>query len=82
MTTRLNRWKRRLRRTAIGGAIGAAASLAAGRALSGLLFGIGTADPLTFAVALTVLPAVSMLACAIPGRRAARVDPMVTLRSE
>jgi putative ABC transport system permease protein len=68
--------------TTIGGAIGAAASLAAGRALSGLLFGIGTADPLTFAVALTVLPAVSMLACAIPGRRAARVDPMVTLRSE
>jgi putative ABC transport system permease protein len=68
--------------TAIGGAIGVVASLAAGRALSGLLFGVSSADPLTFAAALIVLPAVSMLACAVPGRRAARVDPMVTLRSE
>jgi putative ABC transport system permease protein len=68
--------------TAIGGTIGAAAALAAARAMSGLLFGIDSADPLTFAVALAVLPIVTLLACAAPGRRAARVDPMVTLRSQ
>lgn len=68
--------------TVIGGAIGAAAALAAARAMSGLLFGIRPADPLTFAIALAILPIVTLLACAAPGRRAARVDPIVTLRSQ
>jgi putative ABC transport system permease protein len=68
--------------TAIGGTIGAAAALAAARAMSGLLFGISATDPLTFAIALAILPVITLLACAAPGRRAARVDPMVTLRSQ
>jgi putative ABC transport system permease protein len=68
--------------TAIGGTIGAAAALAAARAMSGLLFGISAKDPLTFAIALAILPVITLLACAAPGRRAARVDPMVTLRSQ
>ena len=68
--------------TAAGGGIGVVASLAVGRALSGLLFDVSARDPIAFAIALTVLPAVSMLACAVPGRRAARVDPMSALRGE
>ena len=66
--------------TAAGGAIGVLAALAVGRALSGLLFDISSRDPIAFAIALIVLPVVSMLACAVPGRRAARVDPMTALR--
>jgi putative ABC transport system permease protein len=68
--------------TALGGAIGLAASLAAGQALSGLLFGVGASDPLTLTVAALVLPSVALLACALPGRRAARVDPIATLKAE
>ncbi len=68
--------------TAAGGAIGVLAALAVGRALSGLLFDISSRDPIAFAIALIVLPVVSMLACAVPGRRAARVDPMSALRGE
>ena len=68
--------------TLVGGAIGLAGSLAAGRALSGLLFGVSGADPLTLVVVGLVLPAFSITACSLPARRAARVDPVVTLRSE
>jgi predicted permease len=68
--------------TAIGLAVGVAAALAATRALSSLLFGIGAADPMTYAVLATALAAVALLACWLPARRAARVDPMVALRSE
>jgi len=68
--------------TAAGGAVGVVASLAVGRALSGLLFEVSARDPIAFAIALIVLPAVSMLACALPGRRAARIDPMSALRGE
>jgi ABC-type antimicrobial peptide transport system permease subunit len=68
--------------TAIGLGVGVAAALAATRALSGLLFGVGAADPLTYAVLAAALAAVALLACWLPARRAARVDPMVALRSE
>jgi predicted permease len=61
------------------GLVGAAASA---RLLRGLLYGIRPADPVTFAAVPLVLFLVAALACVLPARRAARVDPAVALRAE
>ena len=66
----------------IGIAIGLGTALALTRWMEALLFGVRPADPLTFTVIAVVLMLVAMLACWIPGLRAAKVDPMVTLRYE
>ncbi|MEP6691951.1 MAG: ADOP family duplicated permease [Gemmatimonadaceae bacterium] len=63
-------------------AIGTAAALALSRAIAGLLFGVTATDPLTFAAVATILLAVALAACAVPAWRAARLDPVVALRSE
>jgi ABC-type antimicrobial peptide transport system permease subunit len=68
--------------TAIGIAAGVGAALVLARLMSSLLFGISTADPLTFAAIPLLLAAVALLACYVPARRATRVDPMITLRNE
>jgi len=68
--------------TSIGVASGLALSLLAGKALSSLLYKVSGIDPLVFLTATAVLAAVSLLACYIPARRAARVDPMVALHYE
>ena len=68
--------------TAAGLALGLVLSAAAGRAFGSLLYGISPADPLTYAAVIAALMAVSMAACYIPARRAARVDPMLSLRQE
>ena len=71
-----------LRLTLSGVALGGvAAGLAAG-ALGKLLYGVHPLDPVTFVIVPLVLVAVALLAMAAPARRAARVDPMVALRSE
>jgi putative ABC transport system permease protein len=70
------------RLTFIGIAIGLPAAWAASRAVQAMLFGITAADPFTIAVTLLVLIAAAHLAAWLPARSAARMDPLVALRSE
>jgi len=62
--------------------VGAVAALGAGRLLRTLLFDVTILDPVTYALVLGVLAAVTVGAAYLPARRAARVDPMLALRSE
>jgi predicted permease len=71
-----------LRTVLIGVVIGLAGSLAVTRAIQSLLFGVTPSDPLTLAAVMLLLVVVALLACYIPARRAAKVDPMVALRYE
>jgi putative ABC transport system permease protein len=68
--------------TAAGIAAGLVGAVAAGRLLRSFLFGVGAADPLTFAAVATLLVFVAVAASYIPSRRALRVDPLVALRAE
>ncbi|HEY1337792.1 MAG TPA: FtsX-like permease family protein, partial [Bryobacteraceae bacterium] len=61
-------------------AIGFAASLATGRLLSRMLYGVNATDPLSIGAAAIVLTGVALLACYLPARWAARVDPLMALR--
>jgi len=65
---------------AIGLALGVAGAAILTRALSGLIYGVGALDPLTFVAVPALLAGVALVACFIPARRAAAVDPISTLR--
>jgi predicted permease len=66
----------------IGAGVGLALSLPVGKVLSSLLYRVDSFDPVVLTLAPALLAAVSFVACYIPARRAARLDPMVALRDE
>jgi len=65
-----------------GVAAGVVSALILTRAMRNLLYGVTASDPLTFMVVSGVLVGITLGACYLPARRAARVDPIVTLRDE
>lgn len=67
---------------AIGAGAGLVVALALARGAAGFLYGLPPSDPLTFTVAVAVLMAVALGASFLPARRAGRVDPAASLRSE
>jgi putative ABC transport system permease protein len=71
-----------LRLTLAGVALGLIGSLAGARLLQGLLFGVGVHDPMTFAGVPVLLALVAAIACYVPARRAASVDPAIALRAD
>ncbi len=62
--------------------IGLAGALALTRLMTGLMFKVSVTDPAVFGLISLTLLIVALVACFIPARKAARIDPMVALRSE
>jgi len=71
-----------MRPAAAGVCVGLVGAVAAARLMRSLVFGLGAADPLTFALVAGVMLCVALAACWVPARRAARLDPLQSLRSE
>jgi ABC-type antimicrobial peptide transport system permease subunit len=66
----------------LGATVGSLASLAVGGAASSLLFGVAPNDPTILAAAFLLLGVITAIACYVPARRAARIDPIAALRCE
>ncbi len=71
-----------LRLVALGVAIGVIASLSLARVIATQLWGVSAYDPITLSVVAALLLITGVIACWVPARRAARVDPLVALRYE
>jgi putative ABC transport system permease protein len=71
-----------LRPVLVGAAVGVTAASFGSRVLSTVLFEIKPHDPLTFLLAATVVISIAAVACLVPARRAAGVDPVAALREE
>ena len=71
-----------MRLAALGIGIGLAGALALTRFMRGLLYEVSATDPVSYAAIAAFLTLVALLACYLPARRAARVDPLVALRHE
>src|SRR5262245_12286199 len=67
---------------AVGIALGLAGAWALTRIMKSLLFGVSATDPLTFVVSTLLLTVVAALACYLPARRAAKVDPLIAIKYE
>jgi predicted permease len=66
----------------VGTGVGTAGAYAVGRVMQGMLYGVGSIDPTTFMVVSLALLGAALVACLVPARRAASVDPMIALRQE
>ncbi len=66
----------------LGTAIGAVGAALVGRVLEGAVYGVDSSNPLTFSAVAAMLLGAAFIACIVPARRAATVDPMVALRQE
>jgi putative ABC transport system permease protein len=66
----------------LGVALGSAGAFALTRVMQGLLFDLSANDPLTFASVALLLSLIALAACYLPARRAARIDPLASLRQE
>ena len=75
-------FQRGMTELAVGLMIGLPAALAATRVLEAMLVGVQPGDPATFAAAASLLILAGVLGCAVPARRALRVDPVIALRNE
>jgi len=68
--------------TLAGVAIGLGASLVMTRLMGSLLFNMSPTDPVTLSAVALILALVALVACYLPARRAARVDPMIALKHD
>jgi ABC-type antimicrobial peptide transport system permease subunit len=66
---------------AMGAVLGSAGAFAAMRYVRHQLFGVEPTDPLTWLAVFALLLVIGLLACAVPARRAMRIDPAAALRS-
>ena len=72
--------KEGLRLAIVGVGIGLASSIGATRLMAGFFFGVSRNDPMTMAIVSATIVSVALLACYVPARRAAAVDPIEALR--